>query len=178
MEIIGLFEYGRALSVRDMADRLGRPVASMYFHVHKLVGAGLLVEENMRGTGPAAEVLYRTVADRIALLVNPRSPASVDAVVKSVRALLRQVGREFENACRTASHFATMPGQDAAARRQRVWLTQEDAAKARRLLDGVERFLACRSRQSGGTEHTWTSLLLPVAGPRRPAGRSGHVEKK
>ncbi len=178
MEIIGLFEYGRALSVRDMADRLGRPVASLYFHVHKLVGAGLLVEGDQRGSGPAAEVLYRAVADRIALLVNPRSPDSVDAVVKSVRALLRQVGREFENACRSASHHATMPAQDAAARRQRVWLTPQDAAEARRMLDSVERFLVRKSRKSGGTEHTWTSLLLPVAAPRRPGGRNSHAEKK
>lgn len=178
IEIIGFFEYGGMLSVRDIAERLGRPVASMYFHVHKLVRAGLLVEGPKRGTGPAAEVLYRAVADRIALQVNPRSPASVDAVVRSVRALLRQAGREFESACRSSSHWAAESGQDAAGRRQRAWLTAEDAAEARRRLDGVERFLASRSRKSGGSEHTWTSLLIPVATSRRSVGKKKNGEKK
>lgn len=177
MEIIGFFENRRELSVRDVAERLGRPVSSMYFHVKKLVQAGLLIQGSTRGTGSGAEVLYRAVADRIALQVNPRSASSVHATVLAMRALLRQVGREFETACRSPSHFAGQCEGDAIGRRQRVWLTRQDAEQVRERLDAVERFLITRNGKPGGVEYTWTSLLIPVAKPRRRAVKLRNQQK-
>jgi DNA-binding transcriptional ArsR family regulator len=140
LEIIGYFEHGRELSVMEVAERLGRPAASLYFHVHKLVRAGLLVEGKIRGRGPSAEVVYRAVADRIALPVNDDAPGGRRAIVTMVRALLRQVGREFEAACRSPYLLATIPPQGI-GRRHRAWLTATDAAEARRRLEAIERFL-------------------------------------
>ncbi|MCG3130563.1 MAG: hypothetical protein FLDDKLPJ_01328 [Phycisphaerae bacterium] len=174
LEIIGHFEHGRELSVGDVARRMGRPAASMYFHVHKLVGAGLLVEGAARGRGPATEALYRAVADRIALQLNPGSAASVEAASRTVRALLRQAGREFERACRSGTLPERMFPQATTGRRQRVRLSGVDAAEARRRLDAVERFLIRRNRKSGGIEHTWTSLFIPVGDA---PGRGRHRRK-
>ena len=178
LEIVSFFEHGRELSVRDVANRLGRPVASLYFHVHKLVRSGLLVESATRGSGPAAEVLYRAIAERIALPVHSSSPAAMDAVVKAIRALLRQVSREFETVCRTPDLIARQGGAQAVGRRQRVWLTNEDAAEVRKRLDAVERFLMQRSGAPGGTEYTWTSMFLPVIRRRQPGGQLKGKGKK
>jgi len=178
LEIVSFFEHGRELSVRDVAARLDRPIASLYFHVHKLVRSGLLVESSSRGRGPAQEMLYRAVADRIALPVDPRSTDAFNAAVKSVRALLRLVGREFESACRTPGVLSGQDGLQASGRRQRAWLNDKDADEVRKRLDALERFIIRRSRKSGGAEYTWTSMFLPAVRPRRSRGHSMQKGKK
>jgi predicted ArsR family transcriptional regulator len=50
------------VSVRDIADRMGRSPASMYHHVKMLQAAGLLREAGSAGHGREAERLYAPVA--------------------------------------------------------------------------------------------------------------------
>ncbi len=178
LEIIGFFEHGGQLTVRDVAEKLKRPIASMYFHIHKLVKAGLLVEVSTRGNGRSAEIVYGAIADRIAIQLNPRSPTSVNAAVTAVRSALRQVSREFEAAVCSSALKDSLKEDDVAVRRQRVWLTAEDAVEARKRLDAIERFLMRKSCLAMGDEYTWTSLLIPVASTRRSATCNKKGSKK
>ena len=176
LEIVGLFESGHELSVSEIAARLGRPVASMYFHVRKLERVRLLVESGSRGQGRAAEAVYRTIADRIAVPLDPRRPVSVATAVKTLRSILRQAGREFE----ALAHTGAVSHGLVVGRRQRVWLSEADAAEARRRLDAFEAFLVSASKQSAGSEHVWTSLLVPLIKTQSAAvpGRSGAERRR
>src|SRR5262245_16376777 len=180
LEIVSLYDAGEDLSVNEIAASLGRPVASMYFHVRKLERARLLDETGTRGQGRAAEVVYRTIADRIHVPLDPRRPVSVAAAVKTLRSILRQAAREFDAAAHSGALLRRRASGGVAGRRQRVWLTNADAAEARRRLDAFEAFLVRASKQSVGSEHVWTSLLMPLAEARSATvpGKSGAKRRR
>lgn len=164
LELLGLFEAKRELSVQEMAAELGKPVASLYFHVHKLVDAGLLVERGQRGDGRRAQTTYAAIAERVELPLHPASRASREAAAKTVRAILRQAEREFAAAVE-GGHFATDPpaSEHGAACRQRAWLTPEEFARVGTMLSRIEAYLSRRGAKREGVPVSWTTILVPLA---------------
>jgi DNA-binding transcriptional ArsR family regulator len=62
--VAGLEALGK-VSVRDLADHLGRGPESLYFHIRKLVECGLVEDVGERPAGRRMEWLYRLVASRL-----------------------------------------------------------------------------------------------------------------
>jgi predicted transcriptional regulator len=162
LELLGLFEGMRVLSVRDMAGELGKPVASLYFHVHKLAHAGLLVERGRRGDGREAETLSGATAERIELPLTP-AKASRAAATKTLRALLRQAEREFGAAVqREKFRKETVGSGSASGRRQRAWLTMHELQHVAQMLERIESYLSKRSKKRHGVPVSWSSVLVPL----------------
>jgi DNA-binding transcriptional ArsR family regulator len=62
-QILDMF-YGQALTVKQVADRLGLTSNKLYYHVNLLEQHGLLCVVETRTVGNMIEKLYRTVAER------------------------------------------------------------------------------------------------------------------
>lgn len=98
MDIVQTFASKTHLTVGDLAQRLGKPRGSLYYHVRKLVDIGVLVETERRLVGRRYESVYTVAGDRIAVGADPSTPAGRTAAAKLVWSSLRQAGREFEAA--------------------------------------------------------------------------------
>ena len=57
-EILDIVSLMGSLSIADMAEYLGKPIDSLYYHVRKLVKVGLLVEKVKRKSKRQMEAVY------------------------------------------------------------------------------------------------------------------------
>jgi len=163
LEIMGWFGQGQQLSVRELAQCLDRPAASLYFHLQKLVEVGLLRVVSRRPTSSREAAVYAAVAERIAIAVDPGSKSSAHAAVRTVSALLRQADREFKAALEGGGFEECGRGEMQGGRRQRAWLSEAAFAEVSRRLDSIESYMTRQSRKKEGLEYAWTSLLVPLA---------------
>ena len=169
LEIVDCFEAGEALSVRQVAELMGRPPASLHFHVKKLADVGLLRESGTRGQGPRTEKLYRLIAPRIAVAMRPRSRASVEAAVRGASTILRLAAREFASAAESG-HWGT--ASMVCGGRRRLWLSDTALRELARRMESLDRYLATQSKKREGRQYSWTSLLVPLG------ARDGKGKKK
>src|SRR5512143_8280 len=74
-------------SVASIADALGRPADSLYYHLRALARVGLVVPA---GRGRArSEALYRTIAPNLRLAYDPASPVNAARVETAVASMMR-----------------------------------------------------------------------------------------
>ena len=100
LEIIGCFAVGHALSVKEIAERMGRPPSAIHYHVRLLVRSGLLVKCGMRSDGRRHAAEYRPVADVIAVLGSPErvDEAGRQTGLKTMAAAFRMAERDMKAA--------------------------------------------------------------------------------
>ncbi len=166
LEIVEAFKDNRPRSARELAQELDRPVSSLYFHIHRLLRAGVIVECGRRPGVKKPEVLYRPTARRIGLATDPSSPASVETAVGAVRAILRRCEREFKAAVRSGAASDPSGRPRTAGRRMKSRLTDADLASFLRRLETLERWLVRRDNRAAGRPVVWTSFVVPVEPPK------------
>ena len=96
VEILGQFTGPTPLSVRDLAERMGRTPHSIYYHVHLMARAGLLREVGRREGGGRSEALYQPVRNRVAL--EAADPGAGLAIRRTMGAAFRMAERDLEAA--------------------------------------------------------------------------------
>ena len=100
LEILGQFTGPAPLSVRDLAERMGRTPHSIYYHVHLLARVGLLREVGTRSGGAGrSEALYQPVRDTIAL---DAEPGTEDSIRRTMAAAFRMALRDLDTALESA----------------------------------------------------------------------------
>jgi hypothetical protein len=105
LEILGQFTGPAPLSVRDLAERMGRTPHSIYYHVHLLARVGLLREVGLRPGGAGrGEALYRPVQDTIR--VDSAEPGAEDTIRRTMAAAFRMAQRDLDSALESASRRA------------------------------------------------------------------------
>ena len=67
LEILGYFAAGRPLSVKEIAERMGRPATAIHYHVRLLEESGLLEKTGERRDGRRREAEYSMIAEAIAI---------------------------------------------------------------------------------------------------------------
>lgn len=97
LEIFGHFSPPDALSVRQLARRMGRSASSLYYHVHRLVDAGLLREAGERPRGTRTETLYEATASALRMAPDG-SRETRDAILRTMAAGFRMAERDLEAA--------------------------------------------------------------------------------
>lgn len=104
LEILGLFTAPGPLSVRELAERMGRSASSVHYHVNLMVEVGLLREVGVRPRGTRAETLYEPVRRTVRFRGTPH-PGEADATLRTMAAAFRMAERDLE--------AALEPGTDA-----------------------------------------------------------------
>ena len=64
-EILDTLMVSGPLSVSDLAHELARPADSLYYHIHKMLDAGILKKRSVRKTIRRDEILYHVAASRV-----------------------------------------------------------------------------------------------------------------
>ncbi|NNE43370.1 MAG: helix-turn-helix transcriptional regulator [Gemmatimonadetes bacterium] len=168
MEILQTLDPAKPMTIAEIAEQLGKPRGSLYYHVRKLIEIGVVVEAEQRLSGRRYESLYTVAAERLAVGADPASPTGRAASEKLVLSMLRQVGREFQDALHSGD--LDEEGEEfQAGRRQRAWLTPADLEQLQKAFDRIEKI--CTRREPGGDARLYSVLALVV--PLRAETESG-----
>ncbi len=133
-EIVDLVDAAGPSSVRQMARLMDRRPDSLYYHVHKLEAAGLLIEQGVRGAGRHAEAVYDVPGRPLYLAYDPQDAENVKAVSRVVASMLRSTLRDFRSGF--TPELAVVDGEDRNlwAARMKGWLSADDLVELNRLL--------------------------------------------
>jgi predicted transcriptional regulator len=151
------------VSVRELAGVLDRQPASLYYHVHALEQAGLIVRDGQHHLGGRAENTYTAVADRILVDRTARSPSFARALVDLHRAALSQADREIENAVRREQLGETPEGEGVVLLRLTASLSKRDAREARQRLHELAQFLGEKNSTEGKETLSLTAALVSLS---------------
>ncbi len=158
-EILGTLERLGTGSVRDVAEQLGRKPASLYYHVHDMCRAGLVVEAGSRPRGRRMEKLYETVASRIVIEKKPRSKAFTEELKGLHRSALRAAEREMDDSLERNRRSGDRPDDVTSLLRLSARLCTQDARRVRRMLQDVARFMQERTSHRAARSYSLTISL-------------------
>lgn len=172
LEILGQFTNLGGLSVAELAERMGRPPASLYYHVKILQKAGILRQSGTRGDGSSRETIYEPVASRFELETGKGTAAKTDAS-KTVASALRMTQKDFDAALSGETTGASTEGAERNFYLSRVHarLSPRVLGRVNRHLQAIEDLLRREEERGGrpGPKDQFVSLtvaLLPLRGRR------------
>jgi hypothetical protein len=167
LEILGQFTGPRPLSVRDLAERMGRTPHSIYYHVHLLTRIGLLRKVGRQEGGGRAEALYQPARGRIAL--DAADPGAGLAIRRTMGAAFRMAERDLEAALASAPGDPRLFGM-----RGHFRATPRVLQQVRRHLEGALDIVQREARRPPGRQqgplYSLTLALLPLRGRNLPKG--------
>lgn len=146
-----------ACTVGELADELGREPAALYYHVHALAKAGIVVEGDERRGGGRPERMYRLAADRIIIDRGETSKAFLSALSDLQRATLRAAERELEAVltARGPKNVRNAP----TLLRLASHLKPQHAARATKMLHELVEFLAEHDDAEAGDIYSLTAAF-------------------
>jgi predicted transcriptional regulator len=134
MEILTQFLANRPLSTREIAERMGRPVTGIHYHVRVLEEAGLLVRAGERHEARRPEALYHPVARRFELPAR-QGQDSGKAALKSLSSAFRLAERDMEAALAADSPRRAGPDRNFYAMRMPLRVRPKDLGRLNAQLD-------------------------------------------
>jgi len=141
MEILTQFSANRPLSTREIAERMGRPVTGMHYHVRVLEEAGLLVRAGERHEARRPEALFHPVARRFELRAGQGHQDTDKVALKTVSSAFRLAERDMEAALATDGPRRDGPQRNFLAMRMPLRVRPRDLdrlnAQLNRLMDIV-----------------------------------------
>lgn len=168
-EIVDLLSAGGPASIAAIAAHLGRPADGLYFHIRRLLRAGLLVEHTPASGGRRAaryDVPGRPLRIRSA---GPAAP-----VERVLNAAMRLGMRDLGRALRLPGVRLGGAKPDLRAGRHKGWLGAAELRRVHRLLQELLQTLQAGRPGRGRRLHTFTFVLTPAPpnrrAPRAPAG--------
>ncbi len=162
----GLAASGPA-SIAELAQHLGRPADALYFHVRRLVAAGLVVELPSRKRGRHVAGIY-DVAGR-PVRIRP-SAFATPLVGRILQAALRLGGRDLKRTLHQGAPPARGPRRRFRAGRMKGWLGPAGLQRANELLDELFELLQAGPAKGRGLQ-SFTYVWAPVTPKaRRPRG--------
>jgi hypothetical protein len=167
LEILGQFTGPTPLSVRDLAERMGRTPHSIYYHVHLMSRIRLLREVGRREGGGRGEALYQPVRDEVAL--DAADPGAGLAIQRTMGAAFRMAERDLEAALESAPADPRLFGMRAHFRAPPSVLKQ-----VRRHLQAALEIVQREARRGAGRKqgplYSLTLALLPLRGRDQTEG--------
>jgi hypothetical protein len=168
LEILGQFTEPTPLSVRDLAQRMGRTPHSIYYHVHLMARVGLLREVGQRREGGGrSEALYQPARNRVAL--EAADPEAGLAIRRTMGAAFRMAERDLEAALESAPGDPRLLGMRAHFR-----ATPRVLQQVRRHLEAALEIVQRETRRGAvhkqGHLYSLTLALLPLRGRSQPEG--------
>jgi predicted transcriptional regulator len=163
MEILERLDSEGPDSISGLAAKLDRPANALTYHVRLLEKAGAIVARGRRRAGRRHETVYGVAAGRIAVGVDPRSPAALRAASQSSTALCRRVDREIRRAVVEGLATSGAP----LGHRYRAWLSDKEASAVQRKLAAIEQLLTKARRRKQGRPYAFTAFLVPLSKERK-----------
>jgi AcrR family transcriptional regulator len=167
MEILGQFTTLEGMSIAEVAERMGRPPASLYYHFRLLEQVGLLLAVGTRPAGKRQEVLYRPVAPRFAMPARS-SGSGAEAAMKTMSTAFRMAERDMEAALTSGAARSDGADRNFFGTRLHARLDRATLAEVNKHLKAIERILMRESKKQRVPEDaqycSLTLALLPLKG--------------
>jgi hypothetical protein len=171
LEILGQFTGPAPLSVRNLAERMGRTPHSIYYHVHLLARVGLLREVGPRPGGAGrSETLYQPVRETITL---GAEPGAEDTMRRTMAAAFRMALRDLDTALESADRRASADPPGLATRlhfRATRRVVKEVRRHLQEAIELVQREARRGAERRTGSMYSLTLALLPLGGRSQPEG--------
>ena len=169
LEIIGLFTSHGALSIADMAERMGRSPGSLYHHVGILENVGLLRRAGTRPKGKRYEALFEVSARLTAFEADPKDEDSIADLVRAMSAAFRMSERDLEAALRRDDLKSEGPARNLLATRVHMRISPDLLAELNQHIDAIQTLLVGQidAGDSAGPEDELLSLTLALLPLRR-----------
>lgn len=158
-EVVDALRAGTPMSVRELANAIGRPCKSLYYPIRKLVAAGLVWKIGTRMDGRRDESVY-SVTSR-----SRRLPSITAQSLPALQTLMRCVARGWERDVLAAQAAAAAGSADASALmivRASGRLSVEDRRTVAKMSEDVAQFVRDRSEGPGPVLKLAISLVPTV----------------
>ncbi|HEX8876483.1 MAG TPA: helix-turn-helix domain-containing protein [Phycisphaerales bacterium] len=185
-EIVDALDAAGPCSIARLAELLGRPADSLYFHLRKLERVGLVIETERRREGRHVFRVYDVPAHPVSLRYGePIRAADLSGIARSA---FRAASKEFSQAARDPE-IVTEPGPRRALwmGRAKGWLTERELAQANTLLGELLALVRAANARGGQRDGarlfgvTFGLAPVPVVlrgTPKRAATQRGPRRKK
>jgi DNA-binding transcriptional ArsR family regulator len=154
-------------SARELARELGVAPDALYYHLKKLVSAGLLASVGQRAATRRPEEVYRTAARDMLMVWDLDDPQVSAAILKAMGAVLRMAERDFRRGAELPTARSGTRDRNLGGGRVTAWLTRGELEQVNGLLGRVEQIFhgARRTRSRELVSLTW--LIAPMAARER-----------
>jgi predicted ArsR family transcriptional regulator len=160
-EIITAFADG-PLTVKDLAQRLGRTRQALHYHVEQLVRAGILRAAGTRPAGRRQEALYEVTSDTVSGAAR-RSRRELALAERAAGALLRLTERELRAAIRAGRGAASEGAvREVVAARAKCRLDAAGLARLNGLFDEIVTVLRQAEPRADAPTYAVTLVLTPA----------------
>jgi DNA-binding Lrp family transcriptional regulator len=170
MEIIRHLQSHERCTVAELASYMRRSADSLYYHVRRLLEAGVLERVGSRPAGRREEAVLALSAQGLTFAVEEAAGAGAVAAIRTTRDILREAEENLRRAVDRDPAGARSWDAPVVAR-LRSRLDVAGRAEVLAHLDAIsEIFIRCKS-DGDGTPHELTMLLVPLQETvrRRPA---------
>jgi DNA-binding transcriptional ArsR family regulator len=151
-------------SVGALAEHLGRPADTLYFHVRKLLKVGLIREAEQRKSGRHEWAVYALPRPSPAIRYDTVPARSVQRVVAGA---VRQSLREFNRAFGLPGVRLGGGDRNVWGGRTKGWLSPEEVVEVNRLLEKLSSLVQGKGPGAGRALHSLAWVFTPAAPVRR-----------
>lgn len=163
-ELIDVLESGGPASVAELAERLGRPADSLYFHLRVLQKVGLLAQEERRQKGRHAFAVWDLVARPLRI---DRGLARNTDLAAVVAGILRLAARDYRRGLGASGTVAEGPARNHWGGRARGWLSTRDLARVNELLEELGALMRGSAPGDGRQAVALAWVLAPTPARRQ-----------
>lgn len=164
LEIYESLQLAGPASIAELAERLGRAADSLYYHVRKLVGIGLVESRSSEGEGAPGRngTIYGVAAKTVTMKLDLQSPRSLEAWAGGVAALLRLADRDVRATLDSGAARTEGPLRNLAVRRVKARLTDRELKQVNAHVDRISALFRSRAGRSRGNIYALTTVLTPL----------------
>lgn len=159
-------------SVAELAELIDRPADTLYRHLQLLQDAGLVVAAGFRKGPRNTEQLVDVAAEDFRPVFDPASGETAsDAILHMARTFLKCADRAIRDvADARAFNFTNTPQRNVIMNYELGWLTADDVAELRALVDRMKAIMDAGKRTRQGRPFLLLNILTEVI-RKRPAKR-------
>lgn len=169
LEIIGQFGELKALSVADLAERMGRPATALYYHINQLTKVGLLNAVGTRLKGKRDETLFLPAAERFEIVAEHED--DLNQSVETFAIAQRMAIRDMQAAIVDGTARISGTDRNFMAARLHYRVDRATLKKLNKHLDAIFELVSESNPKTAGEFCSLTLALLPLKG-RQDRGKS------
>lgn len=161
-EVVDVMESLAPCTIASLADRLGRPAASLYFHVRALQRVGLIKTVGVEGDGRDKAALYALPAKRLRLSYDTEPKTRQRQVGPIADSLLRLARRDVKRGLSSAGTTVSGPARQLWVLRARGWLTPSELQRLNRQLAAISELISSGKERRGAAPIALAFALAPA----------------
>ena len=164
-EIVDTVQLIGPCSIVEVAEVLGKPADSLYYHVRKLARVGLLVQVAIRRGQRREEAVYDVPGRPMRLRLDPKDPLAASILSSSAAATLRLAERNFRSAVEEGRGCVEGRLRDLMCLRVRRPLSDRELEEVNAHIDAIVNILnkpVDDASLSGEAVHAVTIAVMPI----------------